>query len=172
MTATTAPHKLYRDHTVSLNDSMKFEVRGPVLERVHYQAFNTYADATEAIDKAVAAKARADTIKLNLAVIDRTGTRGIITGVHKSEGHVLIRGEANSGSDLYPDVPWLRYLVLEKEKLAKQMGDIETQIYPYSIRRSRAYHKLSAEGHAAALEKLRADYEEKNRKAFKKGEDK
>lgn len=122
----------YGDHTITLTANMRFQVAGPLYgtEYRGYTVFDTYREATEAIDKREKAQEKQERTKLSIKVLDGKGREVTITGVHGRNYNLLGVGDAE---EVYPAEAWISDLIRERIKCTARATELRDILNRYKV---------------------------------------
>lgn len=171
MTETTEKHfnreVWFRDHRIWLNDNYTFTVEWP--EGITVQAsYTSLNDAKGAIERVLEAHEKAERIakreKFNYPVLNSWGEDAVITGVHATQGRLLVKPHDQESRGVYPAVPWLKALLQEERRLRARMHEINKATRHYYISDS-GYHASRSTDLEGVFAKIAKDVTEKQVKA-------
>lgn len=155
----------FKDHKIEVTPEFQFRVTGPLYEGK--ATFGSVDDARADINKRAVALAqqRKAEAAVALAVLDDAGERATVRGIHASQGILL--GVASGF--VYPDVQWLRDLLIRRAELGTEMKAIESKLHPYRINARRQYGRVRTEDYELEISKLTAELNGKTTKAKEAG---
>lgn len=145
-------------------------LKGPELRDEDGQEFDTYAQAIEKVSKLTSARVKRSKRNLALPVLVVKGgnpwdkritiTEAVLTGAHATNGNLLTQPKMETSSyhsaDVYPNVPIVRTLLIERAELGKKLNELDAKINEAEI--EEPGHKIRDMDYEEALTALEAEY--------------
>lgn len=154
----TYPSITYKAHTVTVNASLYFEIKGPLVEGSYCESLQK---AKDQIDKATSAQRAQKRVKLSLPILGSDGQPGILTGLHAGTGYFT---GTNVEAGIYPDVPWIGYALKKLKAYEEEAKKLRQILHRYEIRRD--YRgRIEAEYYDSRIENLKAGHASKLKEA-------
>lgn len=162
----------YRNHKIRYNSDHRFTVIGPHCDNQGSMGYDSYRQAQQAIDDAVAVHVKSEEKKLDMKVVGIIGKFSeqkvvdlTVKGIHAGTQSLLFV-ESLDGKEqpnyVYPRREPIRALLTELVILRKKMAEIDKQLDRYGIRTNRGYGRLGkTEKLIEAVNKLQEDFVEK-----------
>lgn len=152
----------FKEHDIEVTIDFRFRVTGPLYDGA--MEYSSIDDARNGINsRAIAlAQQRKAEAKFALPALDGVGERVTIKGIHAGQGSLLGAGES---AVIYPDVPWIRDLLIHCAGVAKELAEIERKLNPYRMRTKRLYGRVKSEDYEEEISKLVAEFDAKTEAA-------
>lgn len=157
---------VHNGHNIELTDTYYFIVSGPDFDNDAYEyqrTFPSLIEAKEKIDARVKTAAKQKRMAISLPVLDESGDKVTIRGIHTGTSDLLGLPE---GSDAYPDVPWLQDALKRRARYRAASEALNKTIQIHRIRRGRGYGRISADRYDDLIEALKKDHAEALKKAL------
>lgn len=158
----------YSGYQITVGDDYRFTVTGPEWNSERHQPFNSLYEAKQAIDDHLdrLQKQRKAEAKVNVAARDQRGTPVTVRGLHGTTGAALTTPVRHDLNTLYPDVPWIAELLVERAKLVARQEEIEKAVEPYASRAKRSYGRIAAASYGPTLDTFLKELDDKRKKAL------
>lgn len=167
--------KIYRGWTVKVTAAMTFEIAGVPAgleerEGMLRNVYDTYSKATAAIDHAMnlEKKRAAGRFTLKLAAVSLEGLPFTCTGINRTQRTFLGKPERPapgvyvtplSRDNLWPDVPWVRELLEQRQRLLDQISGLDDRLRPFEIAPApRGFGRVPPELYEDYIEDLKKRY--------------
>jgi hypothetical protein len=156
----------FKEHDIEVTTDFRFRVTGPMFGDKGLE-FSSIDDARADINKrgAALAQQRKTEAALALPALDERGERVTIRGIHSGQGVLLGIG---NGRSAFPDVEWIRDLLIRRTELATELTAIDHKTNPYRITGRRSYGRVRPEDYEGEINKLKAELSVATERAKKK----
>lgn len=155
----------FKGHTITLNEEYwTFKVVGPEFDDAKYEvAFKSLDAAKTEIAHRIeeSNKIKAQTINVNIIVIDENCNRTEVDRINRSTSNI----QGVKGRFVYPNNKAVRDALARRSQLMRDLKAVESKLEPLQIRVSRGYGRITAEHYPAVVEALQQEHERKLVKA-------
>jgi hypothetical protein len=147
----------YKEHKIEVTTDFKFRITGPLFDgNGRDNEFGAIAEARGAIEKrsdALVKQRKAETT-VALAVLDDQGKSAVVRGIHASQGGLLGVGASDG---VFPDVPWVKELLIKRAALRAELQAIELKVKPYRVNTRRGYGRVDPLNYEAMIGQVTAE---------------
>lgn len=141
----------YRNHEIKITPDFTFQIDGPEITKSQSQIyFPSATEAKLAIDKAILLSEAEKTSNFKAWIRDSKGNQTQIFGIDRRSGKV----KGVESGYIYPDVKWIAEALIEREKLASKLKELNSKLYPFQISTEITYGRIDAEDYSRKLLQL------------------